>query len=332
VRTQDHSLARIERLLFLLAIILGVGTLGTRPADFAPKGNAGSAAFFQPVKRLIHGGFEIPAVYAAAGQDASQAAPTSVATPSTAPSLAAPGSTANSQPRPGGLPEGDGKPIATEYCQDCHRLTNLTMAHKSPDDWLDTVQTMMDRGARLPQENVDTLVKYLAMNFPPKPDAPATDSQAAPATAATPATTVAVGSAAAAPIDTASTMPTASAAAAATAAGPVNAAPGAAVQAQKVELPEGEGKSIAVENCQACHRLTNLVKAHKSLDDWRDTVQLMMDRGANVQAEQVDTLVQYLAKNFGPAPAAAATGAPVSGAAAHPSSPSPEAGAVPSAH
>ncbi len=67
-----------------------------------------------------------------------------------------------------------------------------------------------------------------------------------------------------------------------------------------VELPEGDGKAIATENCQACHKLTNLTKAHKSLDDWKDTVQTMIDRGANVPPDKVDTLVQYLAKNFGP--------------------------------
>ena len=77
--------------------------------------------------------------------------------------------------------------------------------------------------------------------------------------------------------------------------------PAAAPAAPKpVELPQGDGKPIATEFCQDCHRLTNLTKAHKNLDDWKDTVQLMMDRGANVQPEQVDTLVQYLAKNFGP--------------------------------
>ncbi len=65
------------------------------------------------------------------------------------------------------LPEGDGKPIATEFCQDCHKLTNLASAHKSLDDWKDTVQMMMDRGSRLPPDKVDTLVQYLAKNFAP---------------------------------------------------------------------------------------------------------------------------------------------------------------------
>lgn len=177
-------------------------------------------------------------------------------------------------PKPVELPEGEGKPIATEYCQDCHRLTNLTKAHKSLDDWKDTIHTMIDRGARLPDDKIDTLAKYLAANFAPKTDA-------APAGSTAPATGASAGS------------PDASA--------PATAAPAKIV----VELPEGEGKAIATEDCQACHKLTNLTKAHKSLDDWKDTVQLMIDRGANVPPEKVDTLVHYLAKNFGPKDASA---------------------------
>src|SRR6202521_908245 len=72
-----------------------------------------------------------------------------------------------------------------------------------------------------------------------------------------------------------------------------------------VEFPDGDGKAIATENCQACHKLTNLTKAHKSLDDWKETVQTMIDRGANVPTDQVDILIQYLAKNFGPKDASA---------------------------
>jgi len=74
-----------------------------------------------------------------------------------------------SQPKPAvELPEGDGKAIATEFCQDCHKLANLAKARKAPDDWHDTVQLMMDRGSRLPQDKFDTLVQYLAKNFGPQ--------------------------------------------------------------------------------------------------------------------------------------------------------------------
>ena len=204
-------------------------------------------------------------------QDAGQAAPPP-------PPAAAP-----TAPKPVVLPEGDGKPIATEYCQMCHRLTNLTRAHKNLDDWKDTIHTMIDRGADIPDDKIDVLAQYLAANFGPKDAAPAGAAPAAApaAAAATPA-------------------PSPDAAA------PSTPAPAKAL----VELPDGDGKAIATENCQACHKLTNLTKAHKSLDDWKDTVQTMIDRGANVPADQVDILVQYLAKNFGPkdasAPASAA--------------------------
>ena len=178
-----------------------------------------------------------------------------------------------SQPKPAvELPEGDGKAIAIEYCQDCHKLTNLIKARKASDDWRDSVQTMMDRGARLPQDKVDILVLYLAKNFGPQTDAPtAGTAHAATMSSDSPGATT--------------------------------------LQAPKpVELPEGEGKAIATEYCQTCHKLTNLTKAHKDRDDWHDTVQLMMDRGASLPQEKVDMLVEYLAKNFGPKTTAAPAG------------------------
>ncbi len=158
----------------------------------------------------------------------------------------------------------------------CHKLTNLTKAHKNLDDWVDTIHTMIDRGASIPDDKIDTLAKYLAANFGPKAAAPATDAPAVDP--ATPASSP-------------------------DAAAPSAPAPTAAKAV--VDLPDGDGKAIATENCQACHKLTNLTKAHKNLDDWKDTVQTMIDRGANVPADQIDTLVQYLAKNFGPKDASA---------------------------
>ena len=204
-----------------------------------------------------------PSIGGTQGQDAGQAAPPAAAAPA---------------PKPVELPEGDGKPIATEYCQMCHKLTNLTKAHKDLDDWKDTIHTMIDRGASIPDDKIDVLAQYLAANFGPKPAASAASAANGQATApATPA------------------------------ASPDAASPSTPAAAAKVvvELPEGEGKAIATENCQACHKLTNLTKAHKNLDDWKETVQTMIDRGANVPADQVDTLVQYLAKNFGPKDASA---------------------------
>jgi len=241
VHLSNFNFPRWAALVIFLALILGFGVLGA------------------PSKSLAQNG--------PAAQDAGQA--------TTAPS-------SPSLPKPAvELPEGDGKAIATEYCQDCHKLTNLVKARKASDDWRDSVQTMLDRGARLPQDKVDPLIQYLAKNFGPKTDAP-------PA-ATTPAATASSDS----PAATATQPP------------------------KPVELPEGDGKAIATEYCQTCHKLTNLTKAHKDRDDWHDTVQLMMDRGASLPQEKVDMLVEYLAKNFGPK-----TAAPPAGTASPDASPS----------
>jgi len=184
------------------------------------------------------------------------------------------------------LPDGDGKAIATEYCQDCHKLSNLTASRKTPDDWHDTVQTMMDRGARLPQDKVDTLIAYLVKNFGPQTAARA----AGPSTAAS-LTSGSAGTATAQP-------------------------------PKPAELPDGDGKAIATEFCQDCHKLSNLTASRKTPDDWHDTVQTMMDRGARIPQDKVDTLVAYLAKNFGPKAGAPSSGSGSSEGTSAPTSPS----------
>lgn len=244
-----NHFSRYSALLTGLICVVGLCILAT-PSRSQPRIAATPRTSLLGV--LIHGAHAIPATARpAATQDAGQTAPP----PAPAPA-----------PKPVELPEGDGKPIATEYCQVCHKLTNLTKAHKNLDDWKDTIHTMIDRGADIPDDKIDTLAQYLAKNFGPKDAAAAATAPATPAPA------------------------------------PDAAAPGtpAPAKAAVVELPDGDGKAIATENCQACHKLTNLTKAHKNLDDWKDTVQTMIDRGANVPEDQIDTLVQYLAKNFGP--------------------------------
>jgi cytochrome c5 len=258
VRTPDNHFSHYSFLIAGLICLFGIGIFVASSKSETQSGAMPRAALRGA---LVHGVNALPAAAPrpAATQDAGQAAP-----PPAAPSA----------PKPVELPEGDAKPIATEYCQMCHKLTNLTKANKNLDDWKDTIHTMIDRGASIPDDKVDVLAQYLATNFGPKDAAPAANAPAA--VPATPA-----------PSPDAAT--------------PSAPAPAKAV----VELPDGDGKAIATENCQACHKLTNLTKAHKNLDDWKETVQTMIDRGANVPADQVDILVQYLSKNFGPKDASA---------------------------
>ena len=251
-----------DSLLFaFLVMIVGIAILGAPARGQAQNGAPAISFAAVSFQRPVHG---VRALYSPAVQDASQGA-----TPPAAP------------PKPAAvqMPEGDGKAIAEAACQACHRLTNLTRAHKDLDEWRDTVNTMIDRGANVPMDQVETLVQYLAKNFAPKP---AADTQAAPAAPNSPATD--------APAAPPSPKPAA------------------------VVMPEGDGKAIAEAACQACHRLTNLTRAHKSLEEWRDTVDTMIDRGANVPMDQVETLVQYLAKNFAPKPETSDSAAPAGGA------------------
>ncbi len=272
MRTPDNRFSYYSALIAGLIYIFVFGILPTTSKSETESGNTPRAAL---LGAMLHGEHTIPAMALrpAATQDAGQTAPPAAAPVAPKPVVV--------------LPEGDGKPIATEYCQECHRLTNLAKAHKNLDDWKDTIHTMIDRGASIPDDKIDILAQYLAANFGPKGATPAVNAQAA--APATPAPS------------------------------PDTAAPSAPAPAKAVvELPDGDGKTIATENCQACHKLTNLTKAHKNLDDWKETVQTMIDRGANVPDDKVDILVQYLAKNFGPKDASApATAAPPSSAPAN---------------
>jgi mono/diheme cytochrome c family protein len=71
---------------------------------------------------------------------------------------------------------------------------------------------------------------------------------------------------------------------------------------QNNDLPEGEGKSILQSSCTSCHGLAALDKFKGSYKakDWSDLVNNMKAYGATITDTQVTTLVDYLAKNFGP--------------------------------
>ena len=65
-------------------------------------------------------------------------------------------------------------------------------------------------------------------------------------------------------------------------------------------LPEGEGKAILLQNCTICHNLDR-VKEHAGVDrgHWQDTLFAMLNEGAYLTDEDFDTLLSYLARNFG---------------------------------
>jgi hypothetical protein len=83
------------------------------------------------------------------------------------------------------------------------------------------------------------------------------------------------------------------------------------------KLPEGPGKQIVENSCKDCHTFERITSAHHSLTRWRVIVREMEQRGADVEPGDMDTLLHYLAQNFGVRHTAPK---PVSAAPTHPPS------------
>jgi mono/diheme cytochrome c family protein len=63
------------------------------------------------------------------------------------------------------LPEGAGKVLVTKVCTVCHEVTRITSKKRTRAEWNDTVDKMAARGAMATDEEFETIVTYLAMNF-----------------------------------------------------------------------------------------------------------------------------------------------------------------------
>jgi mono/diheme cytochrome c family protein len=65
-------------------------------------------------------------------------------------------------------------------------------------------------------------------------------------------------------------------------------------------LPAGKGKAIVQQECVGCHALKVVTAKRASKEQWSTVVNQMVTRGAEVPDEDIETVVEYLAKNFGP--------------------------------
>jgi mono/diheme cytochrome c family protein len=64
-------------------------------------------------------------------------------------------------------------------------------------------------------------------------------------------------------------------------------------------LPAGKGQEIVQQNCAGCHVLKVVTSKKASKQQWSTLVDQMISRGAEVPDEEIETVVDYLAKNFG---------------------------------
>jgi competence ComEA-like helix-hairpin-helix protein len=70
--------------------------------------------------------------------------------------------------------------------------------------------------------------------------------------------------------------------------------------AQPQDLPEAKGKDLYEKICGTCHGTDVVFKTRTTKEKWKDTVDEMASRGAEGTDEQLDIIIDYLAKCFGP--------------------------------
>lgn len=76
------------------------------------------------------------------------------------------------------------------------------------------------------------------------------------------------------------------------------------------KLPDGPSKTLIETACVACHEMTPILNAGYPEEGWRNNINMMVNIGAPVPKDQVEALIQYLAKNFPEKPKPAAVVVP----------------------
>jgi len=65
----------------------------------------------------------------------------------------------------GPLPDGAGKTIVLNVCTMCHDLRRIKNGRRSPEEWMETLNSMLNEGAPLSDADYPVVLDYLAKNF-----------------------------------------------------------------------------------------------------------------------------------------------------------------------
>ncbi|MBI4479102.1 MAG: hypothetical protein HY651_03670 [Acidobacteria bacterium] len=74
-------------------------------------------------------------------------------------------------------------------------------------------------------------------------------------------------------------------------------------------LPDGEGKALVAATCTQCHGVKAFAQLRDGVGGWKNMVEEMVLRGAQLSPAEADTVVRYLVENYGPAAGPFRTGA-----------------------
>jgi cytochrome c5 len=64
-------------------------------------------------------------------------------------------------------------------------------------------------------------------------------------------------------------------------------------------VPDGPGKEILLNTCTMCHDLGRIKTAHRSAEEWEETLNSMLNEGAPLSDEQFPVIHHYLSRHFG---------------------------------
>jgi hypothetical protein len=59
-----------------------------------------------------------------------------------------------------------------------------------------------------------------------------------------------------------------------------------------------DGKSLLQDRCSICHSTSRITSAHKTAAEWTTTVESMVSKGAQLNSQEQQTLIAYLAENY----------------------------------
>ena len=76
-------------------------------------------------------------------------------------------------------------------------------------------------------------------------------------------------------------------------------------------LPQGDGRDLVAVACSQCHTLNTILVGREGAAGWKRHVYNMVLRGAQLSPREADTVIQYLAANFGPGSPQPAAAKPV---------------------
>ena len=60
------------------------------------------------------------------------------------------------------------------------------------------------------------------------------------------------------------------------------------------------GQALVEERCSTCHSLDRITSESKTAEEWASTVSRMVEKGARLNEEEQQVVVEYLAETYGP--------------------------------